>query len=162
METFEINCGNCDGINAICVAVEITLITMCSTVAACKDEKGSPAITAILDAIQYSTFDEIAWALHGLAVIRRSPGTAVNRGIVVSVVEGGGLIDVCDGPGEDTDACDFGIVCDSHAADVILHCANLASTTCPVVVLWKLWCREIFVVVVIMRAVNPLPSQKRS
>lgn len=161
MQAFEINCSNCDGINAIRVAIEIALVTMCSTIAAGKDENGSPAITTILDTIQYSTLDEIAWALHGHAVIRRTPGTAINRGIVVLVVERGGLIDVCDGPGEDADACDFGIVCNTHAANVIFHCANLASTACPVVVIGKLWCREIFVVIVIMRAVSPLQSQKR-
>lgn len=162
MEAFEINCGNCDGINAIRVAVEIALVTMCSTIATGKDEKGSSATTTILDTIQYSTLDEITWALHGPAVIRRTPRTTINRGIVVLVIECGGLIDVRDGPGEDADACDFGIVCDAHAADVIFHCADLASTACPVVVIGKLWCRELFVVIVIMRAVSPLPSRKRS
>jgi hypothetical protein len=162
VEAFEINGGNCNGINAIRVAVEIALVTMCSTIATGKDEKGPLALTTILDTIQYSTLDEIAWALHGPAIIRRTPGTAINRGIVVLVVECGGLIDVCDGPGEDADACDFGIVCDAHAANVIFHCADLASTACAVVVIGKLWCGELFVVIVIMRAVGPLPSRKKS
>jgi hypothetical protein len=162
VETFEINCGNCNGINAIGVAVEIALVTMCSAVATGKDEQGTLAITTVLDTIQYSTLDEVAWALHGPAVIRRAPGTAIYRGIVVLVVECGGLIYVCDGPGEDADTCDFGIVCDAHAADVIFHCTDLASTACPVVVIGKLWCRELFVVIVIMRAISPLPRRKRS
>jgi hypothetical protein len=156
VEAFVINCGDCDGVNAIRVAIEVALVTMCSTIATCKDENGSPTTTTILDAVQYSTFDEIAWALHGPAVIRRTPGAAINRGIVVSVVECGGLIDVCDGPGEDADACDFGVVCDAHTADVIFHCTDLASTACPVIVFGKLWCREVFMVIVIMRAVSPL------
>jgi hypothetical protein len=162
VEAFEINCGNCDGINAVRVAVEIALVTMSSTIATGKNEKGPPAITTVLDTIQYSTLDEIAWALHGPAVIRRTPGTAINRGIVVLVVECGGLVDVCDGPGEDADACDFGIVCNAHAANVIFHCPNLASTTCPVVVIGKFWCRELFVVIVVMRTVSPLPNRKKS
>jgi hypothetical protein len=69
---------------------------------------------------------------------------------VVSEVECGGLIDVRDGPRKDADSCDFGIVCNSHAADVIFHCANLASTARPVVVIGKLRCGKVFVVVVIM------------
>ena len=162
MEAFKINCGNCDGINAIRVAVKIALVTMCSTIATGKDEKGSPAIATILDTIQYSTLDEITWALHGPAVIRRTPGTAINRGIVVLVVESGSLIDVCDGPRKDADACDFRVVCNAHAADIIFHGADLASTACPVVVIGKLWCRELFVVIVIMRAESPLPSRKTS
>jgi len=158
MEAFKINCGNCDGINAIRIAVEIALVTMRRTIATGKDENGSPPITTILDTIQYCTLDEIAWGLHRPAVIRWTPGTAINRGIVVLVVECGGLIDVCDGPRKDANAGDFGIVCDAHAADVIFHCADLASTARPVVVIRKLGCRELFVVIVVIRAVSPLPS----
>ncbi len=160
MKAFIIYCGNCDGINAIRVPVEIALVTMHSTIAAGKDKNGSPSSTTILDAIQYSALDEIAWTLHGPAIIRRTPGTAINRSVVVLVVECGSLIDVCDGPGEDADACDFGIVCDAHAADVILHCADLASTARPVVIIGKFGCRELFVVIVVMRAVSPLPSRR--
>lgn len=162
MEAFEIDCGDCNGINAICVAVEIALVTMSSTIAAGKDEQGTLAITTILDTIQYSTLDEVAWALHGPAVIWRTPGAAIYGGIVVLVVECGGLIYVCDGPREDADTCDFGIVCDAHATDVIFHCTDLASTACPVVVIGKLWCRELFMVIVVMRAISPLPSRKKS
>jgi hypothetical protein len=150
MEAFEIDGGNCDGINAIRVAVEIALVTMRSTIATGKDENGPPAITTILNTIQYCTLDEIAWGFHRSAIIWRTPGTAINRCIVVLEVESGGLIDVRDGPREDADACDFGIVCDSHAADVIFHCTNLASTARPVVVIGKLRCGEVLVVIVIM------------
>lgn len=158
MEAFVVDCGNCDGINAIRVAVEIALVTMRSTIATGKDENGPLAITTILNTIQYCTLDEIAWGFHGPAVIRRTPGTAINRCIVVREVECGGLINVRDGPGEDADTCDFGIVCNSHAADVIFHCANLASTPRPVVVIGKLRCGKVLVVVVIMRAGSPLSS----
>ena len=161
MEAFKINCGNCDGINAIRVAVEIALVTMCSTIATGKDINGSPAITTVLDTIQYCTLDEIAWAFHGPSVIWRTPGTAINGSIVVLVVECGGLIDVGDRPREDADACDFRSVCDAHAADVILHRANLASTTRPVVVIGKLGCRKVLVVIVIIRASSPLPEDHR-
>jgi hypothetical protein len=161
MEAFKINCGNCDGINAIRVAVEIALVTMRSTIATGKDINGPPAITTILDTVQYCTLDEIAWALHGPSVIRRAPGTAINGSIVVLVVECGGLIDVGDSPREDADACDFRSVCDAHAADVVLHRANLASTARPVVVIRKLGCRKILVVIVIIRAGSPLPEDHR-
>lgn len=94
MEAFKINCGDCDGINAIRVAIEIALVTMRSTVATGKDENGPPATTTILDTIQYCALDQIAWAFHGPAIIRRPPGTAINRCIVVLEVECGGLVEV--------------------------------------------------------------------
>ena len=150
MEAFIINCGNCDGKNAICVAVEIALVTMRGTIATGKNINGTLAITTILDTIQYCTLDEIAWAFHGPSVIWWTPGTAINGCIVVLIVERGGLIDVGYGPREDADACNFRSVCDAHPTDVILHGANLASATRPMVVIGELGRGKVFMVIVII------------
>jgi hypothetical protein len=135
VETFVIDSRDGYGINTICISIKIALVTIPGTIATSKDENGSLSITAALDAIQHRTLNEVARALHGLAVIGRAPRAAVDWRILVVVVESSGLIDVGNGAGEDADACDFGIVRDPHAADIILHCANLACATGAMMVL---------------------------
>lgn len=94
MEAFEIDCRDCDGKNAVGVAVKVALVSKRGAIATGKDENRSLVVTAILNTIQYRALNKIARALHGLAVIRRTPGAAVDGRILVVKVECGGLVDV--------------------------------------------------------------------
>lgn len=156
MESLVVDCSDRDRIYAISIPVKIALVAVRGAVATRKDENRSLPIATILDAVQHRALDKIARSLHGLAVIGRAPRTAIYGRVHVVVIERGGLIDVRDGAGEDTDAGDFGVVCDTDTTDVIFDSADLASTAGAVVVIGELWVGECFVVVEIIRAGFPL------
>ena len=156
MESLVVDCSDRDRIYAISISVKVALVAVRGAVATCKHENRSFPIATILDTVQHRALDKIARGLHGLAVIRRAPRAAVDRRVLVVVVERGGLIDVRDGAGEDTNSGDFGVVRDTHATDVIFDGADLASAAGAVVVVEQLWVGESLVVVEIIRAGLPL------
>lgn len=94
VETLEIDCRDRDGVDTIGVTIKVALVTRPSTVSTGKDKYRSLATTPTLDTVQNRTFDEIARGLHGLAVIRGTPGAAVNGCILIVVIECGSLVDV--------------------------------------------------------------------
>ena len=156
MESFVVDCSDRDRIYAISIPVKVALVAVRSAVATCKNENRSLPIATVLNAVQHCALDKIARGLHGLAVVRRTPRAAVYGRVHVVVIKRGGLIDVRDGAGEDTDSRDFGIVCDTDTTDVVFDSADLSGTTGAMVVVGKLWVREGFVVVEIIRAGCPL------
>ena len=156
MESFVVDCSDRNRIYAISIPVKVALVAVRSAVATCKNENRSLPVATVLNAVQHCALDKIARGLHGLAVVRRAPRAAVYGRVHVVVIKRSGLIDVRDGAGEDTDSRDFGVVCDANTTDVIFDSADLASTTGAMVVVGKLWVREGFVVVEIIRASCPL------
>ena len=151
MESLVVDCGDRDRIYAISIPVEVALVAVRGAVATSKHEDRSLSITTILDAVQYRALDKIARGLHGLAVVRRAPRATIDGRVLVIVVERGSLIDIRDGAGEDTNPCDFRVVCNTHATDVIFYSADLARTPGAVMVVGQLRVGEGLVVVEIIR-----------
>ena len=94
MEALEIDCWNCDRIDTIGITIKVALVAKRGTVATGKDKNRSLATAPTLDTVQNRTFDQIARAFHGLAIIRGAPGTAVDGSVVIVEVERGSLVDV--------------------------------------------------------------------
>lgn len=134
MRFLPIDGADSDRINAVGVAVEVTLIVHGAAVAARKDEDASLAAATFLHAVENGFEDEPAWSLHALPVVRRSPAAAINVIFLVAVVERRGFIGVADGSGEDPNAGDFGIEGDADATNFITLGSDLASTSSPVLI----------------------------
>ena len=84
---------------------------------------------------------------------RRAPAAAVDRDVLVAVVERSGFVDVGDGSGKDAHAGDFGLVCDAKAAGAVLARGDLAGASGTVVIVGEFGGGEVFVVVEVVRVV---------
>lgn len=98
MKSFVIDSRDGDRINAVCISVKIALVTMAGSIATSEDENGAFSISAFLDAIDDSLFDDITRTFHRSAIIWGSPAATVNRGVLISVIQGCCLVYVRDGP----------------------------------------------------------------
>jgi len=87
MKAFEVDCGDCDRVDAVRVSVEITLVTARSPIAAGEYKNRTLSTPPIIDTIDNGFLDEETWAFHRHTVIRRSPATAVDGNILKTIIE---------------------------------------------------------------------------
>lgn len=139
-----------DGIDAVRITVEVTLVIMGCAVSTRIDENGAFPATSVGDAVYDSFFDEITRRFHRLSVIGRSPAAAVDRSFLEAEVEGRGLVNVGNGSRQYPNASYFGVPGDTYTACVIFNSTDLACTAGSVVVIKQFWGREVFVVVEIV------------
>ena len=107
---------------------------MAGSIPTSKDEDGPFPISTILDAIHNRLFDEVAGSFHRPAVVWRAPAATINRGILISVVQGCSFVDVSNWAGQDPNASDFRVVCDTDTAYIVFHSCDLPSAAGTVVV----------------------------
>lgn len=94
MQAFEVYCRDGDGVYAIGIAVEITLVTRRGPISTSKHEYRPSTCPAVLYTIDNSLLDEICGGFHRPAVIRWPPTTTVDGHILKAVVQGSGLVDI--------------------------------------------------------------------
>ena len=92
-------------------------------------------MSTILHAVNESFVNNVAWTLHGLAVIGGSPTTRINVDIVEAIVECCGFIYICDWAGEDAHACDLCLIGEADTTDVVLRSSDLTGTSSAVAVI---------------------------
>lgn len=156
MHAFMIHSRHSDRIDTIRVAIEITLIPGRGAIPTRKHENGSFSSPALIDPVEHGFLYEMRGASHGPPVIRRTPAAAVNRHVLVSIVERCSLVGVGYTPGEDSDAGDFRVVGNPDAASGVFDCGDLACAACTVGVIEEFGCRKVLVVIVVIRIVGIL------
>jgi hypothetical protein len=159
MQPFVIDRGDRHRIYAVCVAVEVTLVSVHTTISASKYKDGSLPASAIVDTLNYSFLNDVVWALHGSAIVSGAPAAAVDGDVLIIIIQCSGLVCIRNRSREDTDACDFGIVSDAYATDVVADSGNLAGTASSMVVSGGYWRRQLRVVVEIVRSFGILHDQ---
>jgi hypothetical protein len=147
---------DCDGIDAVRVAIEVTLVLMSCTVPARVDEDRTLAATPVGYAIHDGFFDKVTGCLHRFSVVGRSPAAAINRSFLEAEIKGGSFIDVGNGSRQDSNPGNPRVPGDAHATYIIFNSTNLACTTSSMVVVKEFGEGEVFMVVEIMRTLSPL------
>jgi hypothetical protein len=147
-----VNRRDCDGVDAIRESVEVTLITRPGTVAAGEDVDGTLAAASIVDAIHESLLYQVSWTFHRPSVISGTPAATVYRGILECVVEGSGFVDIGYGARENPNSRDLGVVSNSNTAHIVLSGSDLACTPCAMCILRQNRCRQVDVVIEIIRS----------
>jgi hypothetical protein len=151
-----VDCPHRNRIDAIRITVKITLVTVnCAVSTRVNVNRAFPA-TSIGDTIHESFFDEITGRLHRLAIVKRSPAAAVDRGVLEPEVESSGFVNFGNRSRKYPNASDFGIPSDAYTTHVVFNGTNLACTASSVMVVEQFGEGEVFVVVKIMRALGPL------
>jgi len=151
-----VNGGNGDGIDAVRITVKVALVIMGCAVSTRVNENGAFPTTPVGDTVHDGFFDKITGSVHRLAVIGRSPTTAVDRGFLEAEVKRGGLVDVRDGSRQYPNSSDFGVPGDTHTAHIVFTGTDLTCAASPVMVIKQFGGREVCVVVEVVRALGPL------
>ena len=123
-----------------------------------KDKDRALSTSSIDDAINHGFLDQITRTFHGPAIIRRSPATAVDGSILISVVQRSGFIHVRDWTREYTNARHFRVICDTDSANIILDCGNLTSATSSVVIVEKNWFWKVDMIIEVIRVFRILEN----
>jgi hypothetical protein len=156
MKSLVVNGCNCDGIDAVRVTIEVTLIAMRCTVSTRVDKNGAFSATSIGDPIHEGLLNEITGCFHRFSVVRGPPAATVDRSFLEAEIKGGSFIDVGDGSRQYSNSSDFGIPGNTHTACIIFNSTDLACTTSSVMVVKKFGGGEVFVVIEIVRTIGPL------
>jgi len=156
MKALMVDSCDSDGIDAVRVTVKVTLVVMGCAVSTCINENGAFPTTSVGDTVHDSFFDEITGSLHRLSVIGRSPAAAEYRSLLKAEVERRGLVSVGDGSRQYPNASNFRVPGDTNTAYVVFNSTDLTCTASSVVVIKQFGCREVLVVIEIMRALGPL------
>jgi len=159
MKTLVVNGGDGDGIDAVRITVKVTLVVMDCSVSTRVNKNGTFPTSPVRDTVHDGFLNEVTGSFHRLAIIWRSPTTAVDRGFLEAEVKSGGLINVGNGPRQYPDSSDFGVPGDAHATCIIFTSTDLAGAASPVMVVKELGGGEVFVVIEVVRALGPLSSR---
>ncbi len=160
MKAFVVDCRNGNRVYAVRVAIKVALVAISRTIAAGEHKDGAFSAATVVDAFEDCLLNEIGWTLHGLTIIWGAPTAAVDRHVLVSVVERRCFVDIRDGAGKNTDAGDLCFVCDSHATCIVLSCSNLTCAARAVMVVAQLWSGQILVVIEVVRVDSILNSSQ--
>src|ERR1700753_2925904 len=92
VKTLMVDGCDCDGIYAVCVAIEVTLVLMRCTVPARVDEDRTLATTPVDYAIHDGFFNKITGCLHRFSVVGRPPAAAIDRSFLEAEIKRGSFI----------------------------------------------------------------------
>jgi hypothetical protein len=134
MQPLVIDRGDGHRIYAVCVAIEVTLIPVGTTISASENKDRSLPASAIVDTLNHSFLDDVVWTFHGLTIVSGPPAAAVDGDVLIIVVQSSRFVGIRDRSREDTDTCDPGIVSDAYTADVVSDSGNLTGTSSSMVV----------------------------
>ena len=87
-----VDCTNCHRVDTIRVAIEIALVFMLSTIAACENVYRPFSLSSVVNAFWKSFPNKIFGSIHGLTVVCRSSAAAINANLVVTIGERSSLI----------------------------------------------------------------------
>lgn len=113
-------------------------------------EYGAFAISSIQNTIDNGLLNYISWTLHGFSVIGWTPATAIDRRVLISVVECCSLVYIGYCTREDTKTSNFRLVGNSYTTKIVFLGSNLSSTAGPVMVVEKHRSGQIDVVIEII------------
>ena len=118
--------GNGHTVYAICVSIEIALVTAACTVATREYIDAAPASSTVLDPVQNCFFDQQTRGFHRPPIIWRPPGTGVDGGNIVTVVERSSFVGIGNRPRKDSDPSNFRFVGNAYTADVVFNSRDFA------------------------------------
>ena len=156
MKTLVVNGGDGDGIDAVRITVEVTLVVMECTVSTRVNKNGAFPTTPVDDTVDDGFFNEITGSFHRPAIIWRSPAAAVDRGFLEAEVKSGGFVNIGDGSRQYPNSRNFGVPGDAHATYIIFNSADLASAASPVMVIKQFGGGEVCMSIKVVRALGPL------
>ena len=156
MKTLMVNGGDGDRIDAVRITIKVTLVVMDCSVSTRVNKNGAFPTTPVRDTVHDGFLNEITGSFHCLAIIWRSPATAVDRGFLEAEVKSGGLVNIGDWPRQYPNSSDFGVPGDTHATCIIFTSTDLACAASPVMVVKQFGGGEVFVVIEVVRALGPL------
>lgn len=130
------------GVDAVGIAVKITLITGQRAISTGEYEYGALSMSSVLDTIEEGLVNDVIWSVHGLAIIRGPPAAGVNVDIREAIVECCSFVCVRDWAREDAHACYLCFISEADAADVVLRSCDLAGAAGTMTVVCKEWFRK--------------------
>lgn len=140
-----------DGVDAIRVAIEVTLVVVPASVSTSEDKNRTFPATAVIDPVEHGFLDQVRGSPHCLSIVWRAPTTAVNRHVLETIVESYGFIDIRNGFAKNANGCYFGLVCNANTTNVILGGGDLPCTTGTVAVVCARGVGKLNVVIKIVR-----------
>jgi hypothetical protein len=153
MKTFVIDRGDSNRVDAVRISVKVALITARSAIAASKYEDRTLSTPPVVDTVDDGFLDEKTWTFHRLAVIRRSPATAVDGNILKTIVESRCLVYIRYRARKNANTCDLGLISYTYATGSVLPSSDLPSTASSVMIVEFFRCRETLVVIKIIRVI---------
>ena len=134
MLTLVVDSRDRDRIDTIRIPIEVALVPLVPSVSSRKDEHRPLPSPPFVDTIQHGLPNDIGRTLHLGTVISGTPAAAVERYVLVTVVERDGFVCGGNATRENTNTRDLGLIGDTNPTSLIFDPSDLACAASPMVV----------------------------